>query len=57
VLLEVDFDSVTVQVVLALTARVAAAHCRLESVTADGVVRESVAAWDEPFSVPVTVAV
>ena len=57
VLLEVDFDSVTVQVVLALTARVAAAHCRLESVTADGVVRESVAACDEPFSVAVTVAV
>ena len=33
-LLAVDFDRVTVQVVLALDARLAAAHCREERVTA-----------------------
>ena len=55
VLLVVDFDRVTVQVVLALEARLAAAHCSEDIV--GRVVSESVAAWDEPFNVAVTVAV
>ena len=50
----VDFERVTVQVVLALEARVAAAHCRDE--TAGKVVRERFAVVDKPFSVAVTVA-
>ena len=49
-----DFDKVTVQVVLALEARVAAAHCRDESVTG-GDTRERVADVEEPFSVAVSV--
>ena len=51
----VDFERVTVQVVLELEARLAAAQWREESVTGD--TREIVAGWDEPFSVAVTVAV
>ena len=51
-----DFDKVTVQVVLALEARVAAAHCREESVTG-GDNRERVADVEEPFSVAVSVTV
>ena len=49
-------ERVTVQVVLALEARLAAAHLRVERVIA-GATRESVAAADEPFNVAVTVAV
>jgi hypothetical protein len=45
----------TVQVVLALEARLAAAHCRAESVA--GASRERVADVEEPFSVAVRVAV
>ena len=55
VLLAADFDKVTVQVDLALEAKVGGAHCRPESVT--GAVRESVADWEEPFHVAVMVAV
>src|ERR1019366_819331 len=51
----VDLDRVTVQVVLALEARLVAAHCRAESVA--GVSRERVADVEEPFSVAVIVAV
>ena len=51
----VVFDRVTVQVVLAFEARPAAAHCSEETV--GRAVSESVAAWDEPFRVAVTVAV
>src|SRR5437016_2188859 len=54
VLLATDFVRVTVQVVLALEAKVVAAHCRVEM--AGRVVSESVAVWDEPFSVAVMVA-
>lgn len=50
----VDFERVTVQVVLALAARLPAAHCRDETV--GRVERERLAVADEPFSVPVTVA-
>jgi soluble P-type ATPase len=53
-LAEVDFESVTVQVVLALGARLAAVHCRDETV--GRIARERLAVADEPFSVPVTVA-
>src|ERR1019366_1405172 len=49
-------ERVTVHVVLALEARLAAAHLRVERVIA-GATRESVAAADEPFNVAVTVAV
>jgi hypothetical protein len=56
VLLTLEFDSVTVQVVVALDTRLAAAHCREEMVGSVAVDRESVAGWDEPFSVAVTVA-
>jgi hypothetical protein len=55
VLLVADFDRVTVQVVLALEARLAVAHCREDRVTA-GATRESVTGLDEPFNVAVTVA-
>ena len=55
VLLVTDFDRVTVQVVLALEARVVAAHCRVES-DRQGL-SESVTDWDEPFSEAVMVAV
>ncbi len=55
VLLVVDFDRVTVHVVLALEGRLVAAHCSEDMV--DRVASESVAAADEPFSVAVTVAV
>ena len=51
----VGFDKVTVQVVLALGNRVAAAHCNEEIV--GRVVRVTVAVWNEPFSVAVTVAI
>jgi hypothetical protein len=49
------FDSVTVHVVLALEARLAAAHCRVERVTED--TSDRVTVLDEPFSVPVSIAV
>ena len=49
-----DFDSLTVQVVLAFEGRLAAPHCRLETVM--GAVSEKVTGWDEPFSAAVTVA-
>jgi hypothetical protein len=49
-----DFDSLTVQVVLAFEARLPAPHCRLEIVIGAG--RESVTDWDEPLSEAVTVA-
>ena len=55
VLLVEDFDSVTVQVVLVLDARLAAAHCSEDTV--GRVASESVAGADVPFSVAVTVAV
>jgi hypothetical protein len=55
VLLVVDFDRVTVQVVLALEARLAAAHCSEDMV--GRVASESVTGLDEPFNVAVTVAV
>ena len=48
-------ERVTVHVVLALEARLAAAHLRAERVT--GATRESVAGLDEPFNVAVTAAV
>ena len=54
-LLIVGFDKVTVQVVLALGNRVAAAHCSEE--IAGRVARARVADWDEPLSVAVRVAV
>ena len=54
VLLVTDFVRVTVQVVLALDARVVAAHCRVEM--AGRVVSESVTDWDEPLSEAVMVA-
>ena len=54
VLLVTDFVRVTVQVVLALDARVVAAHCRVEM--AGRVVSESVTDWDEPFREAVMVA-
>jgi hypothetical protein len=44
----------TVQVVLALEARLAAAHCKAERVA--GASRERVADVEEPFSVAVRVA-
>jgi hypothetical protein len=55
VLVVVDFDKATVQVVLAFKARVVAAHCSEEMV--GRVASDSVAAADELFKVPVTVAV
>ena len=55
VLVAEDLDRVTVQVVLALEASVAAAHCRADRVMA-GAVSESVADEEEPFSVAVSVA-
>jgi hypothetical protein len=55
VLTVVDFDRVTVQVVLALEARLAAAHCSDEM--PGRVASVSVVGWDEPFRVAVTVAV
>jgi hypothetical protein len=55
VLLVVDFDRVTVQVVLALEARLAAAHCSEDMV--GRVASKSVTGLDEPFNVAVTVAV
>ena len=55
VLVVVGFDKETVQVVLALGNRVAAAHCSEEMV--DRVARVMVAVWDEPFRVSVRVAV
>jgi hypothetical protein len=55
VLAALDFDRVTVQVVLALEAKLAVAHWRLERVI--GATSESVAAANEPFNVAVTVAV
>jgi hypothetical protein len=54
VLLVVDFDRVTVQVVLALEARLAA-HCSEDMV--GRVASESVTGLDEPFNEAVTVAV
>ena len=54
-LVMVGFDKVTVQVVLALGNRVAAAHCREEIV--GRVARVSVADWDEPYRVAVRAAV
>ena len=54
-LVMVGFDKVTVQVVLALGNRVAAAHCREEIV--GRVARVSVADWDEPFRLAVRAAV
>ena len=55
VLLGADFDRVTVHVVLALEARLAAAHCSEDTV--GRVASESVAGADAPFSVAVMVAV
>ena len=49
-----DFVRLTVQVVLALEARVVAAHCRVDM--AGSIVRESVTDLDEPFSEAVMVA-
>ena len=54
-LLMVGFDKVTVQIVLALGNRAAAAHCSEEMV--GRVARVRVADWDEPFRVAVRVAV
>ena len=54
-LVMVGFDKVTVQVVLALGNRVAAAHCREEIV--GRVARVRAAVWEEPFRVAVRVAV
>ena len=54
-LLMVGFDKVTVQIVLALGNRVAAAHCSEEIV--GRVARVTVADWEEPFRVAVRVAV
>jgi hypothetical protein len=54
-LVMVGFDKETVQVVLALGNRVAAAHCSEEIV--GRVARVSVAVWDEPFRLAVRVAV
>ena len=54
-LLMVGFDKVTVQIVLALGNRVAAAHCSEEMV--GRVARVMVAVWDEPFRVAVRAAV
>ena len=54
-LLMVGFDKVTVQIVLALGNRVAAAHCSEEIV--GRVARATVADWEEPFRVAVRVAV
>ena len=54
-LLMVGFDKVTVQIVLALGNRVAAAHCSEEMV--GRVARVRVADWDEPFRVAVRAAV
>ena len=54
-LLMVGFDKVTVQVVLALGNRVAAAHCSEEIV--GRVARASVTILDEPYRVAVRVAV
>ena len=48
------FDSVTVQVVLALGARLAAVHCRPDTVS--GVVSDNVTDLEEPFRVAVMVA-
>jgi hypothetical protein len=48
------FDSVTVHVVLALEARLAAPHCRVERVTE--ATNDRVTVLDEPFSVAVIVA-
>ena len=55
VLVVAGFERVTVQVVLVLEARLAAAHWREETVSGD--TSESVTGLDEPFSVAVTVAV
>jgi hypothetical protein len=55
VVLVADCESVTVQVVVALEARVADAHC--SEVIVGRAVSERVAGWDEPFKVAVTVAV
>ena len=49
-----DFDSVTVQVVLPLEARLAVLHCREDTIAS--VVREIVADWDEPFRLAVMLA-
>ena len=54
-LVMVGFDKETVQVVLELGNRVAAAHCSEEIV--GRVARVSVADWDEPLSVAVRVTV
>ena len=54
-LLMVGFDKVTVQVVLTLGNRVAAAHCSEEIV--GRVARASVTILDEPYRVAVRVAV
>ena len=49
-----DFESVTVQVVLALGARLAAVHCRPDTVS--GAVSDNVTDLEEPFRVAVIVA-
>ena len=54
-LVRVGFDKLTVQVVLAFGNRVDATHCSEETV--GRVARVSVADWDEPFRVAVTVTV
>src|ERR1035437_4571564 len=54
VMLVVDFDAVTVQVVLALEARLAAGPCRAGG--GSGAIGERVAGADEAFNVAVTVA-
>jgi hypothetical protein len=54
-LVMVGFDRVTVQVVLALGNRVAAAHCSEEIV--GRVARVRLADWEEPYRVAVRVAV
>ncbi len=53
-LLVVDLERVTVQVVLALEPRPAAVHCRDDTV--GRVVSESVADLEDPFNVAVTLA-
>ena len=55
VLVAADFDRPTVQVVLALEARLAAVHCKEETV--GSVVNDSVADLEEPFKVAVISAV
>jgi hypothetical protein len=54
VLVAADFDRVTVQLVFAFGARLAAVHCRLDTVS--GAVSDNVTDLEEPFRVALTVA-